>query len=184
MPEDIESLTTEYTIYAPSPAANAELIGLVVAEERIAELATVGRITDLFGLLYNLCGIVPDVNNIGYHERDENIPFADNWGGLKHAHVIFKGLKRPFHEADHDSVVYIYVVSPRYTYKYVPDMVCCARRLLPPQNAVFVAYVIFSNDNFVSGRVINWEWVKADPLKPNMPNDFSNRYDNMVWENG
>lgn len=184
MPEDIQSLLTENLIYAPSPAGSGQLIGMSIASSRVIELASVGRVSDLYGLIYNLCGTLPQVNNLGYHERHENIPFADNWGGLKHAHTIFKGLKRPFHEANHDSVVYIYVVSPRYTYKYIADMVCCARRLPPPNNSVFVAYVIFEDESFKNGSIINWEWVKSDPANSKMPKDFSNRYDTMVWENG
>jgi hypothetical protein len=177
---DVESLLEEFSVKARSPAEN-KLVSLKVDPQRVRELASSGRNNDIFALVYNVCGMLPPVNNVGYHER--SIPFVDNWGGLRHTHVIFKGLKRPFHDDNHDSEIYMYVVAPRFVYKYVPDMTCVARRVEAPKNTVFVAYVKFGDEFFTSGSVINWEWVVSDNRSPNKPKDFLNRYDQQVWEN-
>lgn len=177
---DVESLLEEFSVKAPSPV-EIGLISLTIDHERVKELAQSGRNNDIFAMVYNVCGMLPPVNNVGYHER--HIPFSDNWGGLRHTHAIFKGLKRPFHDDNHDSEIYMYIVAPRFVYKYIPDMACVACRVDAPENAVFVAYVKFSNELFTSGSIINWEWVVSDNASPNKPKDFLKRYEQQVWEN-
>lgn len=169
------------TVKAPSPDKSGGLIDIAVSVARVRQLAAAGRNNDIFAMFYNLCGVVPPVNNIGYHEQGDVFP--DAWGGLKHSHVIFKGLQRPFHEENGDSIVYIYGVKPGYVYKYEPNMACVARRIDAPRNALFVAYVVFENNDFEKGEVLNWEWVTADSQNPNYPEDFANRYKEKVWEN-
>ena len=166
---------------APHPKRHGELILLSIGGERVRETASLGRYNSLFELDYNICGVPPDVNNIGYHEREDNFP--DSWGGLKHCHVIFKGIKRPFQEKGLDGSVYVYVASPRYVYKYEPHMVCVAKRIKAPLNAVFATYVKFDH-NLDNGEVISWEWVVADKEQPQYPENYANRYDEKVWENG
>lgn len=181
MPESLEDFLNATLISAPSPQGNGEFVSLSVASGRVQELARLGRHNDIFGLVYNLFGILPPVNNIGYHERDKI--FADHWGGLRHAHAIFQGLRRPFHDENHDTEVYIYVVAPKYVYEYAPDMVCVARRIVAPSASVFVAYVKFDRE-LESGVVINWEWVVSDAKNLGKPRNFNDRYDKLVWENG
>lgn len=150
--------------------------------ERIKQLASLGRRNALYEAFYNVCGILPPVNNIGHHEKKHS-PFPDGWGGMKHAHVIFRGVRRPLTEDGIDKKIYVYAVSPRFVYEYVPDMVCCAKRKPAPKGAVFVAYVVFNTD-FSKGEILNWEWVVADQEKPNYPANYKVRYDEEVWSNG
>lgn len=167
---------------APSLQGNG-LVTLDIDRERVQKLAAVGRRSALFELLYNVCGIVPPVNNIGYHERHEP-PFQDGWGGLKHTHAIFKGLRRPMNGDGVDRNVYIFVVSPKYTYRYEAHMVCTAKRHAAPKSSVFVGYVVFDDDILEKGKVVNWEWVLADSRNPSLPENFDTRYDEKVWANG
>jgi len=166
---------------APSPDGSGEIIKLKVDDERVRQLARLRRKTALFELVYNVLGQVPPVNNIGHHE---NSSFPDHWGGMRHAHAIFKGLKRPMNDHDLDGNVYIYVLSPRFTYRHIPDMVCPAKRFDAPANAVFVVYVVFAGKEFERGLIVNWEWVDASPDQPLYPLDYTDRYEQSVWTNG
>lgn len=155
---------------------------LDIAEGRVKQLANLGRKSALFELVYNVCGIVPPVNNIGYYEKD-GTPFPDCWGGMKHAHVVFQGIRRPMNEQGFDKNVYIYVAQPKYVYRFEPSMVCVAKRHIAPAGAVFACYVLFDSEELSSGRVINWEWLDADQGDPSKPADWAERYDNEVWIN-
>lgn len=177
-----ELLGAPINIIAPTPSGN--FTNLRASEKRIRELAKLGRFTDIFAFFYNLCGRSIPVNNFGYHEEKTGSIFADHWGGLKHTHTIFKGIKRPFRDTEQDSAVYIYVVCPAYVYRHIPDMVCAAKRYPAPSNSVFVAYVIFDNDAYGAGVVTNWEWVLCDTNNKRLPSDYLNRYETKVWENG
>lgn len=75
-----------------------------------------------------MAGILPPVNNIGFHERAHNDPAgeADNIG---HAYALFRGLKRPM-DSDDGAKIYIYVVRPRYAYQFIAHMVCVAKRVI------------------------------------------------------
>lgn len=83
-----------------------------------------------------------------------------------------------------DKDVYIYVVRPRYVYRFIAHMVCLARREAAPDGAVFVCYVVFNDALLEHGVVVNWEWVFADPEDPALPANYSDRYDEKVWANG
>lgn len=169
-------------VNAPSPDSSGGFVELLVNRSRIQDIAETGRNNDIFALFYNVCGVVPPVNNIGYHENNS---FKDDWGGLRHSHVIFRGLKRPFHEQNHDSNVYIYVTCPRFVYRFVTDnMVCPAKRVDSPPNSVFVSYVVFKEDSFKVGEIKSWEWIVADKNNSRFPADYSSRYEEKVWENG
>lgn len=167
---------------APSPAGDHTLIVLAVESERVRQIAKLGRKTPLFELLYNVCGILPPVNNIGYHEADL---FPDHWGGMQHTHAIFKGLRRPMNNHGLDDRVYVYLLQPKYTYKYCADMVCVAKRFPAPAQSVFAVYVTFEDEtDFTGGVIINWEWVLSDSDAPQYPKEFDNRYDQRIWTNG
>ena len=175
-------LDAQYCAEAPIPGGTG-FVSLRISLERVGQFAGSGRLTPLFELLYNVCGIVPPVNCIGYHERDQP-PFQDGWGGLKRAHTVFRGIKRPMNGDGFDRDIYIYVVSPPFSYRHIVDRVCPAKRVGAPEGTVFVAYIKFDDEEFSSGEVLNWEWVMADPNCPRYPEGHASRYDEKVWENG
>lgn len=166
---------------SPSPDGGNRMITLTVDAERVRQLAASRRTTALFELAYNVLGKVPPVNNIGYHEQSA---FPDHWGGMRHTHAIFRGLKRPMNDHDLDGAVYVYVLSPRFTYRYIADMACTAKRFEAPENTVFAVYVIFEDNNFDRGSIVNWEWVGSDPDDSRYPRDYRDRYEQRVWTNG
>lgn len=170
-----------FNALAPSPDGSARMIELTVDAERVRQLAGLRRKTPLYELTYNVMGQLPPVNNIGYHEQDI---FPDHWGGVRRAHTIFKGLRRPMNDHDLDGNVYVYVMSPPYTYRYIAHMACTAKRYDAPVNTVFAVYVIFDDNNFDKGFIVNWEWIGADPDNPKLPRDHTERYEQQVWTNG
>lgn len=182
MPIDDELFAAAPSVSATAP--DGRLISLSVSRERIRQLAQLGKYNDIFAYFYNLCGIQIPVNNFGYHEQKAGLIFPDHWGGIRHAHLIYKGIQRPFREAKLDSDVYIYVTAHSYAYRYVPDMVCCAKRVDVPSNNLFVAYVIFADGDFEKGVVTAWEWVLCDSQDKKFPKDHSIRYEEKVGENG
>src|SRR5690606_24907196 len=93
--------------------------------------------TKIFEFSYNICGMPPPVNNIGYHERETGAEDREADLGLVNASAIFRGINRPFIDDGFDSNVYVFVCKPRFTYKYVPHMVCAAKRIEAPSNCVF-----------------------------------------------
>lgn len=147
--------------------------------ERMRQLAENHRISQMFDAYYNLCGQLPPVNNIGHHEKSG---FPDHWGGIRRAHLIFRGLKRPCNRPGGDSEFYTYVTKPKFRYAYKPDMVCVARRVHVSQNLLFVAVVSFFDSKGV-GEVLNWEWVEESQIKACYPIDYDSRYDEEVWRN-
>lgn len=168
-------------VRVPSPKDRAQTIEVRVDPGIVKDLASARRRTKLYELFYNVAGMPPPVNNIGAHETDSDNRFPDNWGGLSHAHALFKGLERPLGTDRSGDAIFVYLLRPRYTYEYVADMVCPARRMPAPDNAVFAVYARFDSD-FEAGTILNWEWVKADAgLDESLPDAFSERYDRRVW---
>lgn len=139
-------------------------------------LAGAGRRTDLLQMLYLLAGVLPDVNNIGYHERDEEV--ASIYVGLPSAHAIFRGIKRPCIEDGFDDQVLVYVLAPAFTYQYAPGMVCAFRRLSAPEGSIYVVYVKISEDG--KAVVLNTEWVKAES-GGKLPAGYESRYMERIW---
>ncbi len=184
MPDYMDEIKSPLHTSALKPDGTGEFVKVSISRERVQMLAKSGRKSNLFELFYNVCGLRPPVNNIGYHEERAGEIFPDNWGGLKHAHVIFKGVKRPLNGEGVDSEIYIYVTKPSYIYEYVADMVCAAKRSRAPEGVVLNTYVTFHGGDFSDGEVLNWEWVVSDPENLRYPEGFNARYEEKVWENG
>lgn len=163
---------------APHPDDRAQLCELQLSSQTVSRVAGHGKVTKIFEMYYNVMGIVPPVNNAGYHEK--MFPFPDHWGGQRHAHALFQGLRRPFNERNADKGVYVYISKPKFVYEHIPHMVCVARRSEAPEDAVFATYVLFPESRS-NGVIVNWEWITADSKQADLPDDFDNRYDNRLW---
>jgi hypothetical protein len=178
LPKDLQPICVPLEVKSPF---NRGLVRVAVKKnnERMRQLAGSGRVNQIFEAYYNLCGRVPPVNNIGYHE---STPFPDNWGGIRRAHLIFRGLKRPCKNPGVDSEFYTYVTKPRFRYKYTPGMVCTAKRVDVPDGLLFVAVVSYQDDKDL-GEILNWEWVEVSERNPDCPTCYDSRYDEEVWKN-
>lgn len=172
---DYEDVLTD--IPAPAPYRLKELCTLNVHPETVKIHANQRHLTKLFEMIYNICGALPPVNNIGAHEKDHDFP--DHWGGMKHAHALFKGIKRPFQDDGLDNHVFIYVIKPHYYYEYVVSMVCPAKRKKTPDGIVLAVYVKFTDSDYTEGVILSWDWVRADDN--DLPKGHQQRYDERLW---
>lgn len=141
-------------------------------------LAGFRQTTKIYEYQFIIRGILPTVNNIGYHENDAKKSVS--WGGIgiNPPTCIFKGLKRPLSNKGEDSKIYAYVYNPPCTYEYLPDMVCCAKLVNAPKRCVFIIYTRF-NDCCSSGEILSWEWVTSEDQ--NVPDNAIERYEEQVW---
>ncbi|WP_444891990.1 hypothetical protein ACJJIE_13255 [Microbulbifer sp. TRSA001] len=171
-------------ISAPSPNNKDQQISLRIDRELVQNYADIGAKTELYQLFYNVCGLIPPVNNIGYHEElntQGTLIFPDASKGLESSSALFRGLRRPCFGQEGEKDVFIYIVNPTYVYEYVPHMVCMAKRELAPENAVLAVYVVFDDDQLIKGKVVQFELVRADQNRPHLPKDYINRYDKQIW---
>lgn len=166
-------------VLAPAPFNPKELVSLRIDRQLVAGIAGAGKRTKIFEMFYNICGVVPPVPGVGYHERESQFP--DHFGGLKHARSLFRGIKRPFKADGLDGQIYTYIVRPRFVYEYLPHMVCVAKRYEAPNDTVLAVYVSFDDEKCEKGAILSWEWVPVDKRDPNLPENYANRYDERIW---
>lgn len=169
-------------IRARAPDADGTVVTLSVEPTLIQRLASAKLTNKLFDFSYVICGIPPQVNNIRFHER-RTAP-VEPPRGLLDPHAIYQGIRRPMIDEGIDGSVYVYILRPEHHYRYIPHMVCVAKLVAPPRNTVFVAYVQYGDNDFNNGNIVGWDWVKADPDRPDMPKQFGDRYEREVWSNG
>jgi hypothetical protein len=118
--------------------------------------------------------------------------------GLLGAHHLYRGLNRPHSGWLRDGMIYAYVISPSITYTYPEDRRYTGEGPLadePPPDSVFVVYADIPDDPGliskhlpdvlqeagVRGILCDWEWIKADPTNPSLPEDHAARYGGPVW---
>jgi len=160
-----------------SPEDRTDLVLLKVDTEALKNLTETRSTNKVFEYFYNVCGYLPPVNNIGCHEADQAFP--DHWGGVKHSHALFQGINRPYVDGDLHEEIYIYIISPKFVYKYVVSMSCVARRVSAPPDAVFAVYVRFDDEGI--GTIISWEWVFSDDRDKSLPDGYDKRYSKRIW---
>ncbi|ADP97772.1 hypothetical protein [Marinobacter adhaerens] len=166
-------------IPAPAPGNRKALCYLQIHPDTVATYANAGKRTKLFEMLYNVCGIVPPVPNIGFHEQEHVFP--DHHGGVKHACSLFQGINRPYKDNGRDGEIFVYIVKPKFFYEYIAHMVCVAQRQEVPEDALFAIYVNFEDPDYNDGVILGWEWIPADTQDCYLPEDHEERYEKRVW---
>lgn len=172
---DYEKALTD--IPAPTPHNRQALCKLNIHPDTVKMHAEHRHLTKVFEMVYNICGVLPPVNNIGYHERSHSFP--DHWGGVKHAFALFQGIKRPFQDDGLDGQVFVYVIKPRFYYEFSGSMVCVAKRKETPKGIVLAVYVKFRDSSYNEGTILSWDWVPAD--SNGLPDGHDKRYDKRLW---
>lgn len=166
-------------IPAPAPGDPKQFCYLQIHPETVATYAKAGKHTKVFEMVYNVCGLVPPVLNIGFHEQEHVFP--DHHGGIRHACALFQGIKRPFVDNGRDGEIFVYTVRPKFFYEYIPHMVCVAQRLEVPQEVLFAVYVKFEDLDYTYRVIFGWEWIPADTQDCCLPEDYIERYEKRVW---
>lgn len=165
-------------ISAPSPLDSDKEIVLSIDKGVVEKVGSIAWTNKLYAMSYNILGVIPPTNNAGLHEMESTE--EDNSRGIKDAHAVFQGIRRPHIEEGGDESVFVYIIKPKYCYKYIPDMACTTKREPFPEKAVFAVYVNFDQEKDI-GEVFNWELLKADPAEPHLPESSEHRYDRRVW---
>lgn len=160
-------------------------VQLIVSKTTIAEFAKAHRRTPLFEAWVHLVGEMPPVNN-AYHYPQTIFPNAVI-RSLKDAHACFKGVKRPLNQEDDGEEVCVYVIATPQTVRWKSDMACVAAIVDCPTNAVFTVHVrsaasLQMGVSDVWGAITKWEFVNADAERPTLPENYTERYGELLWE--
>jgi hypothetical protein len=168
-----------------------EIISYRVSTIDIQKLHTARRRQPIFELWSIVVGEPPPVDNVSYAiSRAPNHKLIS----LSDAHACFRGVRRPIGEDERGWDVLAYVSKPRWFFAFRPHMVCQAEVAVVPSDLVFVTYVILdwpaqaSNSRAAAGQrpsaqgvIVRGEFVEADPLEPDLPADFRERYRKRQW---
>ena len=145
-------------------------------------MTNVARRQLTFELWSVVLGLPPPVPGCGH--RNQNV--TGSLSGLKDAHALFRGIKRPLAEDDNGTNVLAYVVKPKFMYEYDSgSMVSVALKVAVPQDVVFVVYVRLDNPEAalasLTGTVTHWGFVEADGSDPTLPVEHNSRYRQRLW---
>ena len=132
----------------------------------------------------HIVGEAPPVNNAELVRRTD-FPNA-KFGCLADAHACFKGVKRRYDDDDNGNDIFVYVVQTDYTVRFKTDMRSVASYFPAPDGALLTVQAkpkaALQDCRFdVWGAIVKWEFVKSDAEQKLFPEDFGNRYDEMVW---
>ncbi|MDT8397350.1 MAG: hypothetical protein RQ899_01905 [Pseudomonadales bacterium] len=166
-------------VIAPSPWDPDKEVRLRVDRGIVGKLGEIASTHRIYQMYYNVCGYPPPVNNIGYYERHSTE--VDDSRGIRDAHAVFQGLKRPHLKEDGDKSVLIYITKPAYIYKYKPGMACVVARNPFPKGAVFAIYVNM-DEGGDTGEIFNWELLKCAFDNDSLPDNYNERYDTVRWQ--
>ena len=168
-------------IAGPSPIDSARKVQFEIDDRAIEYYCKDGKLSSIFQVFYNVAGVPIPVNSFGFHEQHESEEFPDHFGGIRHTVAVFQGVKRPLDDVGFDRNIFVYVTDHRYSYEYIPHMVCIAKRREMPKDSVFVIYVYFENEADDVGQIRDWEWVKAGDSNPPLPENCGIRYEREKW---
>ncbi|WP_143149196.1 hypothetical protein [Hyphomicrobium sp. CS1BSMeth3] len=172
------------TIAAKSPFDPSAACCHRVSGHDVRRAAENGRRQPAFEFWSVICGQAPPVNNVfsaaGRVEAEAGLI------SLSEAHACFKGIKRPLGEDDDGADYVVYVLRPRFFYRYVPSMVCVAEKVEVPGDLLFTAYARLDHPpdggaTLLIGTLTHWDFVEADANDPRLPVSFGNRYSERLW---
>lgn len=168
-----------------------EVVSYRLSTVDVRKLHAASRRQPVFDLWSVVVGEPPPIDNISYA-----ISRAPNHSllSLSDAHACFRGIRRPIGLDERGWDVVAYVSKPKWFFASCPHLVCQAEAALVPSDLVFVTYVILdwpteaSNARAVArqrpsahGVIVRGEFVEADPIEPELPVDFRERYRKRQW---
>lgn len=155
-------------------------ISLHVSASWVRQNVMHARIQPLFDFWTLIKGSPPPINCIGHHEGY----IVPELPGLSASHALFSGLQRPLDDSEDGAEIYVFLSCPSLLYRHVRDRVCMAKLRPAPKNAIFACYADRyqqeTNDGY-SGRILAWEWIKADTDRADLPKDWQERYRTERW---
>lgn len=172
-----EWLTFPNMIGAPSPEDPSRKVLYRIALHDVVKAAENRRRQPAYQLWSVLLGQKPPVPCQG----DDP---AGKLTDLMSAHACFKGLNRPNGDDDDSAECLAYVLKPSHFYEYDfrPPLVLSSLRQVEP-DIVFVAYAKLDvpSEGSIRGVLTHWEFVYAAQDMPDLPENWSNRYQTRLW---
>lgn len=170
-------------IEAPDPKDRSNSVRLRISGEFVQKNAFIRRRTPIFQLWTHVIGKPPPINNIGREFGKDPPPTLMT---LHDATAGFMGVNRPYHDDDNGTEVAIYVLTPQYTLKYEPDMVCVARTCHTPIKSVLTVQVRYDKacqdkNEGIHGMLTRLEFVTSDARDPSLPKGYDKRYSQRLW---
>jgi hypothetical protein len=170
-------------VFAPSPADPAVKVSLEISPKTLKKLIDAHLRVALFQGWAHVVGELPPVPN--WHKMVAEHPHR-RLGSLKDAHACFRGVHRPYGPENDGETVFVYVIATPDTVGWVSSLACVADIIPAPEGTLMTVQVrgasaLQPNHGGVWGTITKWEFVRADPEQPLLPNDFANRYGEQLW---
>lgn len=160
-----------------------------IAQSDVKKALNLNRRQPIFDLWSAVLGEIPPVPNA--KSKWANINATKGLTSLLSATSCFRGLKRPVGDDDHGFDTFAFITKPTCMFRYEPSMGCTIRPVDVPSDLVHVTYVRMDYPegrataqkvpDRVIGIVTHWEFVEADPLNPELPLGFAERYRQRMW---
>ena len=168
---------------APNPDPSKDPLRLGLSPELTALTGGVRRTTPVLQAWCHLMRCLPPLPNIGRVEQ-ANPPVSLTT--LHDAIACFGGLKRPHDNEKDGNSVLIYVINPRVSLEYSPDLVCIARPVTVPSNSVLTVQVrpnfpLQPGNDDIDGLVTRLEFVFNSERDARLPRKFDSRYGTTCW---
>lgn len=169
-------------VLAPNPDGSGDFITLEISASTLAKIVQSHRHTQMFEAWAHLVGEFPPVNN-AFKAQLENA--GKELRSLRESAVCFKGVRRPVDSDDSGADVHVYSFSTPFTVRWKPDMACVAAVMPAPEGTVMTVLVrpaasLQPVNPEVWGVITKWEFVGACPEHPDLPRDYTERYDEQL----
>lgn len=166
------------TIKAMSPFDRAAVCAFRVSGEDVIKAARAGIKHRLFLFWGCVAGKPPPVP--GMSDGPEGLL------GLFEAHACFRGVRRPLGQDDAGDGFVVYILKPRYFYRYRASMSCVAVRDELPPDVVCAVYAKLDQPAnqgpaLVIGTLTHWDLIDADPRDNLLPVEAGTRYRSRLW---
>ena len=170
-------------VSAPHPTDRSTALNYMISHELIDRNAIAARRTPILQLWAHVVGILPPVNNaVRMHRGAHKLTLCT----LMDSVACFKGVRRPYDRDDGGDSILVYVINPKVTVEYDPDMTCAAQAKMVPLGSPATVQVrpmetLQISDKDVCGRITRIEFVLGDGGTPALPKGFADRYAERLW---
>lgn len=172
-----------------SPFDHSKIVRYRVATDDVQKGLDANRKQPLLDLWAAVVGELPPFPGVTRF-KDQ---FARTATSLAKAHACFRGIKRPVGDDDHGFDVIAFVSKPTQIFAFEPSPSCSIKMRAVPSDLVLVTYVRLDYSNGrpyrgaasepppITGVVVSWEFVEADPDESDLPIGYTERYRQRLW---
>ena len=176
-------------VEAPHPNNPDEHWKCRVSQDLLARNAMIARRTPIFQIWCHVVGQLPPINNIDMllDGHEETWPTRTT---LKDAVACFQGVKRPYDNEGDGASVLIYILAPKVSIKYQPDMACLASAVRLPKDTILTVQIRPADsggalqplEQDVDGIITRIEPVAGEGGGSTLPANHQHRYASLLWK--